>query len=105
MTAALVAPAAPAPSAKTARWTPTATASAPTPARPAPIPAQPAPTPAQPAPAAPTATSTGRPDPGRASREPGWLRDHAAQGALVATAVAGVIARGLARRSGTGRRR
>ncbi len=87
------------------RATPTATAPAPIPAQPAPIPAQPAPTSARPAPAAPTANSAARPDPGRASREPGWLRDHAAQGALVATAVAGVIARGLARRSGTGRRR
>jgi hypothetical protein len=121
MIPAPVPPAAPASSATVSRWTPTATAPAPAPtsarpagtsprpapapARPAPAPARPAPAPARPATAAPTANSARQPDLGRASREPGWLRDHAAQGALVATAVAGVIARGLARRSGTGRRR
>jgi hypothetical protein len=67
------------------------------------------------APAAPRPTAAPAPAPAPAAappaqspqrrREPGWLRDHAAQGALLATAVAGVLARGLARRSRPGRRR
>jgi hypothetical protein len=53
------------------------------------------------------ATPDSRPQPARTAphREEPWLREHATQAALVVTALAGIVARGLTRRGRGGRRR
>jgi hypothetical protein len=61
--------------------------------------------PSAPAPRTPPQQRTSPQQPTPPRRGEPWLREHATQAALVVTAVAGIVARGLSRRGRGGRRR